>query len=197
MSNQPKSILFLFCLGLAASLVTACQSGPTVRTTVEEAPGSLVVVQTVESQATVTAIDATRRTVTLKPKRGETKTFRVGEGAINFQQIRVGDEVRAVLIEETAVNLVSGGAPASVSAGTTVALAPEGERPGVLMANTVETTGTVVAIDGHAHTVTLQFLDGRIQELNVGKNRDLTKVGLGDSVRIQVTEAIAIAVVKP
>ena len=173
------------------------RSGPKVRTTVEEAPGSLVVVQTVESQATVTAIDATRRTVTLKPKRGETKTFRVGEGAINFQQIRVGDEVHAVLIEETAVNLVSGGAPASVSAATTVALAPEGERPGVLMANTVETTGTVVAIDGHAHTVTLQFLDGRIQELNVGKNRDLTKVGLGDSVRIQVTEAIAIVVAKP
>ena len=45
--------------------------------------------------------------------------------------------------------------------------------------------------------MTLQFLDGRVREINVGKNRDLTQVGLGDSVRIRLTEALAIAVVKP
>ena len=62
------------------------------------------------------------------------------------------------------------------------------------MAATVETTATIVAIDGHDHTVTLEFLDGRVQEINVGKHRDLSNVGLGDSVRIQLTEAVAIAV---
>ena len=135
--------------------------------------------------------------MTLQPRRGDPMTVKVGEGAVNFDQIRVGDTVHATLIEETAVSLVSGGAPASVGAAKAVALAPEGARPGVVMANTVESTGTVVAIDGHAHTVTLQFLDGRIKELNVGRKRDLSQVGLGDSVRIQLTEAIAIAITKP
>lgn len=195
MCKQPRSFLTTLCLGLALSLTIACQSGPQVQTVVKEGPGSVVVVQTVEAQATVIAIDAIRRTVTLKPRRGEAETFKIGEGAVNFDQIRVGDEVHAVFIEKTAVSLVSGGAPTSVGAGAAVALAPEGERPGIVMANTVETTATVVAIDGHAHTVTLRFLDGRVEEINVGKNRDLTKVGLGDSVRIQLTEAIAIAVV--
>ena len=46
-------------------------------------------------------------------------------------------------------------------------------------------------------TVTLEFLDGHTQEIAVGKKRDLSKVGLGDSVRIQLTEAVAIEVVKP
>ena len=197
MPNRSTPSAFLGLLGCLLVFGVSCQSGPKVETTVEQGPGSLIVVQTVRQQATVTAIDASARTLTLRPRRGEPTTFRVGEGAVNFQQVRVGDVVHAVAIEKTAVSLVPGGAPASVSAGATVALAPEGEKPGAVMANTIETTGSVVAIDGHNRTVTLQFPNGNIEEFNVGKDRDLSNVGLGDSVRIQVTEAIAISVVKP
>ena len=197
MTNQPRSLLVLLCSGLALSLASACQSYPQVQTTVHEGPGRTVVVETIEAQATVVAIDATRRTLTLDFQWGEKETFKVHEEAVNFEQIRVGDIVHTLLIEETAVSLVSGGAPPSVGAAAAVALAPEGERPGVVMANTVVVTGTVVAIDGHAHTVTLQFVDGRTEEFNVPKHRDLSNVGLGDSVRLQLTEALAISVVRP
>jgi hypothetical protein len=78
-----------------------------------------------------------------------------------------------------------------------VALAPEGAKPGGFMANTVETTATIVAIDGHEHTLTLEFLDGSVQEVDVAKHRDLSQLSLGDSIRIQLTEALAIEVVKP
>jgi len=187
----------LLGLALALPLALACQTGPKTETVVEEGPGSVVVVQTTRTSATVTAIDATRRTVTLRRGRGLPKTFKVGEGAVNFEQVRVGDEVHATLIEETAVSLVSGGAPPSVGAAAAVGLAPEGAKPAVLMADTVEATATVVAIDAHAHTVTLEFVDGRVEELDVPKSRDLSNVGLGDSVRIQVSEALAVEVVKP
>jgi hypothetical protein len=68
---------------------------------------------------------------------------------------------------------------------------------------------TVVAIDattrtvrlqpkrGEAGTLTLQLPNGEIWELDVAKDRDLSRVGLGDSLRIQFTEAIVIEVVKP
>ena len=82
-------------------------------------------------------------------------------------------------------------------AAAAVALAPEGAMPGAVMASTVEVVATVVAIDSHEHTVTLEFRDGRIQEVHVGKHRDLSNVGLGDSVRVQITEAVAISVVRP
>jgi hypothetical protein len=195
MSYRSRSIVFIVITTLA--LATACQTGPKVETTITEEPGGLLVVQTVEHQATVVAIDAINRKVTLQSRRGEPEVVKVGEGAVNFENIRVGDEVRAVLIEETAVTLIPGGAPESTGEAMAVSLAPEGGRPGVVVADTVETTATVVGIDGHARTVTLQFMDGRVREINVGKNRDLTKVGLGDSVRIQFTEAIAISVTKP
>jgi hypothetical protein len=195
--NLSKSFWMLGLAGLALSTSLGCQTGPKVETEIKEGPGSVVVVQTVRLQATVVAVDATNRTVRLQPRRGDPKTFRVGEGAVNFQQVRVGDQVHATVIEETAVTLVPGGTPPSVGAAAAVALTPEGALPGAVMASTVEAAATVVAIDSHEHSVTLEFLDGRIQEVHVGKHRDLSKVGLGDSVRVQVTEAVAISVVRP
>ena len=196
--SRPSRIGAVFCgVVLLLSLAVACQTGPKVETAVERRPDGVVVVQTVRLKATVVAIDATNRTVRLQPKRGEAKTLRVGEGAVNFEQVRVGDEVNAALIEETAISLVPGGAPSKVAVGAAVALAPEGQRPGVVMAGTVETTATIVGIDGHEHTLTIQLPNGEIRELDVAKDRDLSQVGLGDSLRIQFTEAIAIEVTKP
>lgn len=197
MKHRAKSRWIPLWVVLALSVTVGCQTGPKVETVVEERPDGVIVVQTVRTQATVVAIDANARTVRLQPRRGDPKTFRVGEGAVNFQQVRVGDEVHAVVIHETAISLVSGGAAPSVGGAVAVALAPAGAKPGGVMANTIETTATIVAIDGHEHTLTLEFLDGGIQEVDVAKHRDLSKVALGDSVRIQLTEAVAIEVVKP
>lgn len=197
MTHFPRSVLhFLFAL-LASALVACQTAGPKVTTTVDQTPDGVIMVETVRMQATVVAIDATNRTVRLQPKRGELVTVKVGEGAVNFQNVRVGDEVHALYIEETAVSLVRGGAPRSVGAGAGVRLAPVGGMPGIMIADTVEATATVVGIDGHEHTVTLEFLDGRIREINVSKDRDLSEVGLGDSVRVRLTDAVAISVVKP
>ena len=197
MTNFSKPFWMLLLVGLALSTSLACQTGPKIETEVKEWPGGVVVVQTVRMQATVVAIDATNRTLRLQPRRGDPKTFRVGEGAVNFKQVRVGDEIHATVIEETAVTLVPGGTPPGVGAAAAVALAPEGAMPGAVMVNTVEAVATVVSIDGHEHTLTLEFLDGHTQEVHVGKHRDLSKVGLGDSVRVQITEAVAISVERP
>ena len=74
---------------------------------------------------------------------------------------------------------------------------PLGAKPGAVVADTVEVTGTIIAIDGHEHTVTLEFLDRTTQEIKVGKHRDLAKVALGDSVRVTLTQAVAITVKTP
>jgi hypothetical protein len=120
-----------------------------------------------------------------------------GEAVVNFDQIRVGDVVQVVLIDELAASLIPGGAPPSVEEAEGVALAPVGAKPGAVVADTVEVTGTIVGIDGHAHTLTLEFADGTMKEIKVAKHRDLSKVALGDSVRIQLTRAVAISVGTP
>ena len=76
---------------LACAVVLGCQTGPKVETVVKEEPGSVLVVQTTQAKATVTAIDAVNRTITLKRGRRDPKVFKLGEQAVNHQQVRVGD----------------------------------------------------------------------------------------------------------
>jgi hypothetical protein len=195
-SHRHGSAVVLF-VALLSSLAIGCQSGPKVTTTVERGPDGVVMVQTVEMRATVEAIDATNRTLRLKPRRGESRTIKVGTWDDNFKNTKVGDEVHAVFVEETAISLVRGGAADSVGAVQAVKLAPVGGKSGVLIAGSVEVTGTIVAIDGHDHTLTIEFADGRVREIDVAKDRDLSEVALGDSVRVVLTEAVAVSVVKP
>jgi hypothetical protein len=179
---------------LILALTSAC-AGPDVQ--VYEKPDGTIIVESMEIKATVEAVDARARTVTLKRRFHEAKTFKAGKNFANFDQIQVGDEVHAVVIEEFAVVLVPGGAPAMVEAAAAVALAPDGSKPAVVMVETVAVTAEITAIDSHGHHVTIEFPDGSVQTVKVGKHIDLTKVALGDSVLIQITEAVAIEVVKP
>jgi len=183
-------------IGSLSLLLVACQTGPKVETEVYERDDGVIVVESVKLEATVTAIDAQKRQLTLKPKYGDAKVFKADKDDVNFGQIQVGDVVHAVVVEEFAVTIIKGGAPESVGEAAAVAVAGEGEKPGVVMAATTEVTGTIVAIDAHEHTVSLEFLDGKTRTVKVGKHRDLSELKLGDSVRIQLTEALAISVEK-
>jgi len=195
---RPASRSSLLVLAaLFVSLTSACATGPKVETQVYERPDGVIVVETVELRATVTKVDAAKREITLKAKYEKPRVLKAGEAVANFNQIRVGDVVEVVVADELAVSLIAGGAPPSAGEASVVALAPLGEKPGVVMADTVELTGTVIAIDGHEHTVTLEFEDGETREIKVSKSRDLSQVGLGDSVRIQLTKAVAITVRTP
>ncbi len=101
------------------------------------------------------------------------------------------------LVEAIAVSILRGGAPESAGELAAVSLAPAGRKPALTAVDTRELTATIVGIDGHDHDLTLEFLDGRTEEIKVSRKLDLSKLKLGDSVRISVTDAIAITVVKP
>lgn len=178
-------------------LTTACAlMGPRVETETYKTSDGAVVVESVKLTATVKAIDESARTLTLDPKYDDPKTVKVGPGMTNFDQIRVGDEVQVELIEELVVALIHGGAAESVGALDAVALAPIGAKPATAVVSSREATADVIAIDAHAHKITLEFIDGSTQSVKVGKNIDLTKVSLDDSVRIQITDAVMISIAK-
>ena len=175
-------------------LTTAC-AGPEVK--VYEKSDGTIIVESMEMKATVTAIDARARTVTLKRRFHKAQTFKVDKSGVNFKQIQVGDEVHVVVVEEIAVSLVRGGVPSLVGAGAAVSLAPEGSKPGIVLVETVGMTAEITAIDSHSHHVILELPDGSFKTVKVAKHIDLTQVSLGDSVFIQITEGVAIEVVKP
>jgi len=179
-------------------LASACGfMGPKVETETYTTPDGAIVVESVELTATVKAVDGRARTLTLDPKYGDEQTFEVGPEAKNFDQIRVGDELHVELVEELAVSLIPGGADESVGALDAVAYAPVGEKPAIAAVSTRSVTADIVAIDSHDHRVTLEFIDGSVASVKVGKHIDLSKVSLNDSVRIQIAEAVLIDFSKP
>jgi hypothetical protein len=202
-----QNVMHLTTLALfpAALLTfTSCSStssGPTVETTSaasfqQGVPGGIVV-ETHKMTSTVTGIDAANRKVTLVSPDGNKTTVKCGPEVINFDQIRVGDQIKVTVAEELAVYMATDAAPPGDAAVTVVALAPKGAKPGGIVANTVQVTAKVTAIDLKHHKATLQFSDGATRTVAVRKDVDLTQRKVGEEVVIRTTETVAISVEKP
>jgi hypothetical protein len=154
-----------------------------------------VFVQTLEITAKVAAIDQAKRKVTLVSDDGIKQVVKVGPEAINFDQIRVGDQLTVTATEELAVEMSTPGDTDEAAA--LVALAPKGAKPGGVIAEAVQVTGTITAIDAGKRTATLKFEDGSTKTLPVRRDVDLSQRKVGDKVTFRVTEMMAISVEKP
>jgi len=197
---RPVAFTLKFAALIAALLAgTACvhrPPPPTVETTVIETPTGAEVVETIQVTATVAGINYGTRQIVLLGPGGRELTYKVDKNAVNFDQIKVSDLVKATVTEKLAVNLSKDKAPASAGVAATVVLAPKGAPPGGVVAGTSEVTATVTSVDAKARKVTLKFVDGTSDTVKVGKAIDLSKVSPGDSVTARLTEFIAIAVEK-
>src|SRR5262249_9422072 len=159
-------------------------------------PGGTVV-ETHKLTATVTDLDAPARKVTMLSKNGEKVTVKCPPDMINFDQIRVGDVVKAVVTAELTVAMADATTERITSANQTVALAPKGAKPGAFITETQQYTATVTEINLKRHQAALRFPDGSTRTFNVRKDVDLTKRKVGEEVTFQVAMATAISIQKP
>jgi hypothetical protein len=191
-------------LTLALFTLTSCSStsktpppvGAAVETNRRGVPGG-VLVQTVKMTATVTAIDQANRKATLLASDGKKFTVKVGPKAVNFNQVRVGDQVNATVTQRVVVSLDAKAAPAGAGAAAVVARASQGDPPGGLVAETTQVTAKVIAMDLEKRTATLQFDDGIIQTFSVRQDVDLSRRKVGEQLVFRVTDMVAISVEKP
>ena len=169
-------------------------------TTVIETADGAIIVDTFTTTATVTGIDAAKRKVTMVTPGGSMSTYKAGPEVVNFAQIQIGDQVKAIVTEEVAIYIGSG-APPSATGGVAVAFAPLGAKPGRTVVETsqvtVKVTVKVTAVDAAKHKVTFQLPDGTTKKVKVGSKVDLSTVHPGDNVTVQVSEGLAITVEKP
>jgi hypothetical protein len=144
--------------------------------------------------ALVTAVDYKKRSVTLKNDQGEKRTLNVGPAATNFNKIKTGDHVTVEVAEEIAVYMRDKNAPNNDGAAGIVAQAAPGEKPAVLLADTLEVTAVVKAVDLAKHTATLQFADGSTKTVAVRPDVVLNKNQIGHQVVFRMTTAMAVTV---
>jgi hypothetical protein len=159
-------------------------------------PGGIVV-EAVSGTATVDAVDKEKRMVTLKFADGKTQSLKLGPEVRNFDQIQVGDQVKATYAESVAIAVRKSDEKPSAAAVQTVQVAPKGEKPGVIVTDTTEVTAKVEAIDYTKRTVALKGPEGNVRTFSVDKSvKKFKNVKVGDEVVVRVTQAMAIVVEK-
>ncbi len=146
--------------------------------------------------ATVEAIDYPSRMVTIRGAQARVIDLHADERVRNFNQIKVGDQVKAEVLESIALYVQKhDGTEPSVKEGTAVTLAPRGEKPGIAAADTVVVTARVKEINYDTRKVTLRGPQGRSRTLQVHDGApNMEKVKVGDQVVVRHTVAGAITV---
>jgi hypothetical protein len=147
--------------------------------------------------AKVTAVDPAKRTVTLVNPDGITNTYELGKNVRNFDQIKVGDEVKATLLEAVAVAVSKSNTAPDTAGRDAVAVAPKGAKPGVIMAKTRQISAKIVSVDPEARTVTVEGPAGGTPTIRVGPRVNMEELQKGDDVTLRVTHALALRVEKP
>jgi len=157
-------------------------------------PGGIVVENEYELTARVTAIDAAKRTVTVVTADGTPLTFTCGPQVRNFDQIQVGDQLRAKLTDLLSGTVVDPRNPSADGSSTLLLRAPEGAMPAAAGAETTQVTATVTGVDTLRHIVSLRFPDGSLHHYAVRPDVDLKGQQLGEKVVIRKTTVTAISV---
>ena len=174
-----------------AVLVVATQVG--IAQTLTKKPATATATNTAKVTATVTAIDPTNRTVTLKGSKGNVVELAVGDDVRNFEQIKVGDVVVAEYTKAMSLTLTKKGVT-SASQQASMSRSAAGVKPGGAVGREVTVIADVVAVDPKAQTVRLKGPGGNMVDVLVDNPEILARVHKGDHVEAVYKEAVAISV---
>jgi Cu/Ag efflux protein CusF len=184
---RTRSIL---AAGTALALLAGCAT-PTP-------PAPLRLETAKQAEATVVAIQAHKRLVSLRGTDGQTFTVEAGPSVRNFDRIKVGDKVIATYMEAIGFELQSPDVAAAPSeAGLVAGRAAPGEQPGAVAARFARTTVVIESIDPKTHTVTFKGEDGLTRAVPVMTSEGrafASRLRRGDRVDVTWEEAVAISV---
>ncbi|MGF6702161.1 Cu/Ag efflux protein CusF [Paraburkholderia sp. MM5496-R1] len=182
---------------IAAALVCLANTGfaqTEAPVTVKSEPGKVTVSGMVKTTATVVGIEPATRTVLLKDPKGKVVQVVVGEEARNFDQIKVGDVVKAEYSQALTIMLKKGNAPLTANETQTLERTPAGAKPGGSASREVTIMANVIAVNHQSGAVTLKGPQGNTVDLIVQDPEQLKRIKKGDQIQAVYTEAVAISV---
>lgn len=191
--------LLLFSVSLLSACSSQAQnealtSNVSASQVIEEGVPGGVTTAVEEINAVVTAIDYAKRSFTLKDAQGHQRSFKAPAEMINFPQLKVGDRLSATAIQEEVVYLRAPGDSQTDGGAALLAAPPAGSKPGMLVADSVEISARVKAIDTIQRTATLEFADGSLKTVQVRPDVQLKPEYLNSQVVIRLSSALAIRV---
>ena len=185
------TLIAALIVAATASFAASAQSSGAV---VDRQPGKVGMAQAVDVTATISALDAAKREITLKGPDGKEVTMVAGPEVKNYNQLKVGDKVDIQYVEALVLELKKGGGlPVARTDKEEMTGAKPGEKPGVKGARQLTVVGDVIALDPATQTVTLKGPQ-RTAELKVRDPEQFKLISKGDQIQATYTEALAVAV---
>ena len=186
--KKPSSPRWQLAILAVAAMVSSAWS---------QQPGGAYTSTLTRTTATVTAIDAAKREVTIQGEHGPV-TIQVGPGVKNFDNLKVGDRVNLSYYQGTAAQLVKGGKKVKDPAVSTFV---QGNSPGMSPSGLVGASATVTVkiqdVNLPTNTVAFTRSDGTTHIVQVKSPemqsfiRDLKR---GDTVQVTFTDSVAVEI---
>jgi hypothetical protein len=143
--------------------------------------------------ATIEAIEASTRSVTLKKTDGTYVTTVAGPGIKRFAELKVGDTVTAKYYDNVVIRVKQPG-EADVATGSLSTKGSGQALPGGTKARQVTITATITAIDPKTPSITFTGPNGWKYTSMVEDTKALATVKVGDKVDIIWTDALRVSV---
>jgi hypothetical protein len=179
------SLCYTILALVTASVPTADGRAVQATQTMKSAPVSIT--------ATIEAIDQTNRIVTLKGPKGNLVDTYVDESNKRFNQLKVGDQVKAEYYESLAMSIRKPGATAP-AAGVKESVTPREGAPGATAARQLTASVTVTALDQKVPSISVKGPKGNVFSMRVQDPKRLEGVKVGDTIDVTYTQALLIAV---
>jgi ribosomal 50S subunit-recycling heat shock protein len=188
-----RKVLTLGLIGLAA--LTGFAGAQEVTTTTKDNKPYFETSDKVTKQATVLAVDAKSRLVTLATADGDTTKIVAGDMVKNFAQIQVNDVIKITYTEKLTVHVEAPGTT-EVTTEKMTSAAKLGEKPKGSVTERTSYKAAITAIDKAKGTVTLKGYEGKVFSVTPLVPENLDKVSVGDLVVFTYTESVAASVEK-
>lgn len=144
--------------------------------------------------ATIQAIDSTRRTVTLRDDMGNEDEFAVSPDMQRFNELMVGQKVQITYYESVVLNVLKPGQQGLGNSSEAALVRGKGDLPAATLANQERRTVTVKAVDPSVPSVTVTTEDGRTVTRKIEDKKLLESVKPGDKIDITFTRALITSV---
>lgn len=155
-------------------------------------PGKVVKQEQITATATITAIDQKTRSVTIRAEDGVVDTFTVSPEVKRFNELKVGDTIKATYYESLVFQLRKPGDPAP-PAGTSVGAGRLENVPGGKIGRQDTTTVTVKAVDPDVPSLTVVTAGGATVTRKVTDKKNLEGVKPGDKIDITFTQGVMVS----
>jgi len=146
----------------------------------------------------VVGVDRTDRCVAVQGPEGNVLVLEVGKAAKNFNQIKVGDQVKLEYYEAVAIYVGAGGKPPQENVAVIATTSPKGQKPAGEVIEVVDVSAVIQAIDPAKRMLTLKGPQWNVIPLKIDKSvKAFEQLKVGESIHVRYTEAVAISVSKP